>query len=203
MDPMASPDTEADARIVIDDGLRVAGWDPADKGQVRTEVHVSEFRSSGVQQPRARYGSGPGDEDVLVGPEMTGGRADYILYDQSGHPLAVIEAKKNAIHPYVAKQQALPYAQSVGAPFIFLTNGELTYFWDYQNDDARPVAGFFSRRDLERLVAIRTSRKPLATIEIPEHYLRTGEGRAVRPYQQDGMRAPRSGVRTRQAPLPN
>jgi len=117
------------------------------------------------------------------------GRADYVLYDQRGRPLAVIEAKKNAINPYVAKQQALPYAKALDAPFIFLTNGELTYFWDYQNDDARPIAGFFSRRDLERMVEMRAARKPLATIEVPEHYIRLGETRTVRPYQAEAMRA--------------
>ncbi|MGH8578222.1 MAG: type I restriction endonuclease, partial [Gammaproteobacteria bacterium] len=98
---------------------------------------------------------------VLEVPQDAGsrsGRADYVLYDQRGRPLAVIEAKKNAINPYVAKQQALPYAKALGAPFIFLTNGELTYFWDYQNDDARPIAGFFSRRDLERMVEMRGTR---------------------------------------------
>jgi type I restriction enzyme R subunit len=119
----------------------------------------------------------------------TRGRADYVLYDQRGRPLAVIEAKKNAINPYVAKQQALPYAKALGAPFIFLTNGELTYFWDYQNDDARQVTGFFSRRDLERLVEMRGTRKALATVGIPEHYIRQGETRTVRPYQAEAMRA--------------
>ena len=79
----------------------------------------------------------------LPASTTTNGRADYVLYDQRGRPLAVIEAKRNAINPYVAKQQALPYAKSLGAPFIFLTNGELTYFWDYQNDDARAIAGYF------------------------------------------------------------
>ena len=44
------------------------------------------------------------------------GRADYVLYDQRGRPLAVIEANKNAINPYVAKQQALPYAKALRAP---------------------------------------------------------------------------------------
>ena len=121
--------------------------------------------------------------------ESTRGRADYVLYDQRGQPLAVIEAKKNAINPYVAKQQALPYAKALDAPFIFLTNGDLTYFWDWKNDDARPIAGFFSRRDLERLVEMHSSRRPLATIEIPEHYIRQGETRTVRPYQADAMRA--------------
>ncbi len=127
--------------------------------------------------------------DTAEGAEPRRGRADYVLYDQRGRPLAVIEAKKNAINPYVAKQQALPYAKALGAPFIFLTNGELTYFWDYQNDDARPIAGFFSRRDLERIVEMREQRKPLATVDIPEHYIRQGETRTVRPYQADAMRA--------------
>ncbi|MBA3493029.1 MAG: DEAD/DEAH box helicase family protein, partial [Gammaproteobacteria bacterium] len=129
---------------------------------------------------------------VLDVPQDAGsrsGRADYVLYDQRGRPLAVIEAKKNAINPYVAKQQALPYSKALGAPFIFLTNGELTYFWDYQNDDARPIAGFFSRRDLERMVEMRGTRKALATIAIPEHYVRQGETRTVRPYQAEAMRA--------------
>ena len=161
---MTQPESEADARIEIDELLRQAGWDPADKSMVGTEIH-----------------SAPGDGSHS--------RADYVLYDQRGRPLAVIEAKKNAIDPYVAKQQALPYAQSLGAPFIFLANGELTYFWDYRNEDARQIAGFFSRRDLERLVEMRATRKPLATVEVPEHYVRNGETRTVRPYQAEAMRS--------------
>lgn len=152
--------TEADARIVIDDLIRQAGWDPSDKSQVLTEHALPE-----------------------------GGRADYLLLSQSGRPLAIIEAKRTAIEPYTAKQQALPYANKIGSPFIFLTNGELIYFWDYGNDDARIVNSFFSRRDLERLVEMRTTRKPLATIEIPEYYLRQGETRQVRPYQRETMQA--------------
>jgi len=150
---------ETDARIVIDDALRQAGWDPADKSQVLTEQAAA------------------------------GGRADYVLLAQNGRPLAIIEAKRSAIEPYTAKQQALPYAKQLKAPFIFLTNGELIYFWDYTNDDARIVNSFYSRRDLERLVVMRAERKPLATIPIPEHYLRQGESRIVRPYQQETMRA--------------
>lgn len=93
------------------------------------------------------------------------------------------------MQPYTAKQQALPYAKKAGVSFIFLTNGDLIYFWDYLNDDARIVDSFFSRRDLERLVEMRSTRKALATIPIPEHYIRQGETREVRPYQRDAMRA--------------
>lgn len=157
---MKDHSSEADARIVIDDLLRQAGWDPSDKSQVLAEFAVTE-----------------------------GGRVDYLLRSRSGRPIAIVEAKRTAIEPYTAKQQALPYAKKIEAPFIFLTNGELIYFWDYGNDDARIVNSFFSRRDLERLLEMRTTRKPLATIEIPNYYIRQGETREVRPYQQEAMQA--------------
>lgn len=179
--------TEADARIVIDGLLRQAGWDPADKSQVLTEVSIRDT-SWMIAEPVASYGFKPNNK-TADGDEVPTGRADYVLMNRSGRPLAIIEAKRTAIEPYAAKQQALPYAKKIGSPFIFLTNGELIYFWDYSNDDARIVNSFFSRRDLERLVEMRTTRKPLATIEIPEYYIRQGETRQVRLYQQEAMQA--------------
>lgn len=175
--------SEADARILIDDQLRAAGWDPANKSQVRTEVPIASF--GGV----AAAGNSQDFSRTSDGDTPNTSRADYVLYDQRGRPLAIVEAKKDAINPYVAKQQALPYAKLVGAPFIFLANGELIYFWDYQNDDAHPVDSFYSRRDLERLVQMREDRKPLATVSIPETYTRQGETRILRPYQTEAMQA--------------
>jgi type I restriction enzyme R subunit len=155
-------------------GRQVAG---ADRGQRSSGHHVAE---SGTQATVL---------NAADGDTIPTGRADYVLLDQRGRPLAIIEAKRQAIQPYTAKQQALPYAKQIGAPFIFLTNGELIYFWDYQNDDARIVNSFFSRRDLERLVHMRAERKPLATVPIPDTYLRQGETRTLRPYQKEAMQA--------------
>lgn len=180
---MNAQNKETDARILIDDQLRAAGWNPADKSQVLTEVKVSSGHF--VAEPGAQ----PTVFSTSDGDAIPTGRADYVLLDQRGRPLAIIEAKKQAIQPYTAKQQALPYAKQIGAPFIFLTNGELIYFWDYQNDDARIVNSFFSRRDLERLVHMRAERKPLATVPIPDTYLRQGETRSLRPYQKEAMQA--------------
>jgi type I restriction enzyme R subunit len=165
-------DNETDARIIIDRMLREAGWDPEDKAQVRTEV--ASIASSAVVREV--------DADAS-------GRCDYVLSDRNGRPLAVVEAKSSGIDPYVAKQQTLPYAKRIDAPFIFLANGELIYFWDYQNEDAHVVSSFFSQRDLERLVWLRKEAKPLATIPIPDYYIRQGENRSVRPYQQDCIKA--------------
>lgn len=180
---MNAQNKETDARILIDDQLRAAGWSPADKSQVLTEVKVSGGHF--VAEPGAQ----PTVFSTSDGDAIPTGRADYVLLDQRGRPLAIIEAKKQAIQPYTAKQQALPYAKQIGAPFIFLTNGELIYFWDYQNDDARIVNSFFSRRDLERLVHMRAERKPMATVPIPDTYLRQGETRSLRPYQKEAMQA--------------
>lgn len=179
---MNANNKETDARILIDDQLRAAGWNPADKSQVLTEVRIGR----GIPQ----LGDGSFQATVLsTALADVIGYADYVLLDQRGRPLAIIEAKKQAIQPYTAKQQALPYAKQIGAPFIFLTNGELIYFWDYTNDDARIVSSFFSRRDLERLVHMRTESKPLATVPIPDTYMRQGETRSLRPYQKEAMQA--------------
>jgi type I restriction enzyme R subunit len=180
--------TEADARIEIDEALRVAGWDPSDKSQVRTEVSMDLEGGGVVCEPQAAYGDSA-VEELPDGDQVPTGRADYVLSDQQGKPLAVIEAKRNAIDPYSAKRQALPMARAMGAPFIFLTNGNLIYFWDYKMEDARPVSTFFSRKDLERMVYMRQEQKPMAEIEVPEYYLRNGDSRKLRPYQTEAMHA--------------
>jgi type I restriction enzyme R subunit len=169
--------SEQDARIVIDELLRAAGWDLKDHQIVRTQVPV--FEPGVVAEPTASYGSN----------NRATGFADYVLYGNNNRPLAVVEAKKDALQPYIAKQQALPYAQKINAPFIFLTNGELIYFWDYLNDDARVVNSFYSQRDLERILHLREEKKPLASVTIPDYYLRQGERREVRPYQKETMQA--------------
>ena len=180
VDPMPY-DSEADARINIDQHLRDAGWDPADKQQVRTEVPIS-------------LNANVGELDVPTSSRLTDGdigqkKADYVLFTFDGKPIAVIEAKNNSINPYRAKNQALRYARAMGAPFIFLSNGDAIYFWDYESGDARPVDSFFSQRDLERLLNQRKVRKDLSLLPIIEDYIRGGEVRFLRPYQTDCMRA--------------
>ena len=171
---------ETHARIQIDQLLRDAGWDPADRRQVSTEVHVT------TTEPNP---SGQGIATDPTAYQVNPGRADYVLHASDGRPLAVIEAKRDSIDPYRARRQALPYAQAMSAPFIFLSNGDAIYFWDYENGDARPVNSFFSQRDLERLLHQRRNRQDLATLPLSEDYIRNGETRILRPYQLDCMRA--------------
>jgi type I restriction enzyme, R subunit len=145
---------ETDSRIVIDRKLRGAGWDIEDKAQVTTEESLSL------------------------------GTADYLLFDTRGRPLAVVEAKRFSIEPSTAKAQAEGYARSLSAPFIFLSNGEVTYFWDYERGSERLVEGFFTRHDLERLVALRAQRRPLTARPLPTKIPFGSGEREVRDYQR-------------------
>jgi type I restriction enzyme R subunit len=149
---------ESDVRMIIDRKLRDAGWDIEDKNQVTTEELTKK------------------------------GRADYVLKDRRGRLLAVIETKRFSIEPEIAKNQAYKYAKDLGIDFIFLSNGDDIYFWDYKNRPEQKVATFFSQRDLEKLLILRKTRKPLSLIPIPEVYFKGGEKRFPRPYQKEAMK---------------
>ena len=114
------------------------------------------------------------------------GYADYVLYDDTHRPLAVIEAKKTCVDPAKGRQQAKLYAdlleQQCGRrPVIFLTNG-----FDTRMDDGaypeRKVAAFYSKRDLEKLFNLRAMRTSL------EH-LRVDKDIAGRYYQEGAVKA--------------
>ena len=99
---------ETDARIIIDDLLRQANWDPADKSQILTEVSVRDLQGR-IGESSVPYGKRP-LTDSDDGDAVSLGRADYVLLDQRGRPLAVVEAKRSAIQPVqlVRAPSALP-----------------------------------------------------------------------------------------------
>ena len=80
------------------------------------------------------------------------GRSDYVLSGKRG-PLCVLEAKREDLDPYEAKEQARGYAENLNVPFIILSNGREHWFWNYtRNDrDAYRIERLPSLADLERL----------------------------------------------------
>ena len=96
-----------------------------------------------------------------------GTRADYALCDRAGRPMAVIEAKRASIEPISAQDQGRHYAELLGIPFVFLSNGEEVRFLDRDTDShARTIATFYSQDDLERRIAARTVRRKLSDVPI-------------------------------------
>ena len=57
-------------------------------------------------------------------------RADFILYHLPNLPLAVIEAKVHTLPVGAGMQQALDYADALGVPFVFSSNGDGFLFHD-------------------------------------------------------------------------
>ena len=51
-------------------------------------------------------------------------RADYVLFHHTNQPIAVIEAKDNQHSVGAGMQQALGYAETLGVPFVFSSNGD-------------------------------------------------------------------------------
>lgn len=151
---------EAFSRVIIDRKLKEAGWNIEDSNQVIFEDH-------GIT-----------------------GRADYVLKDKHGNPVALIEAKEPNIDPYTAKQQALNYAdiQYKGKiDYIYLANDHLIYFWDFvAGGDANPVSNFFTQDDLSRKRQSRVAAncEPLTRKTVDADYFKeTVPQMKLRPYQ--------------------
>jgi len=130
--------TEAFSRVKIDALLTDAGWDLMDGTSVRFEYALGD-----------------------------GSRADYVLCDRTGQPMAVVEAKRASADPITAQDQGRHYAEQLDVPFVFLSNGDEVHFLDRDADaHARPIATFYSQEDLERRVAARAVRRVLADVPI-------------------------------------
>ncbi len=64
---------------------------------------------------------------IVRGPVAVRGaqkRADYVLFHHTNHPIAVIEAKDSRHSVNAGIQQALGYADTLGTPFVFSSNGD-------------------------------------------------------------------------------
>ena len=130
--------TEAFSRVKIDALLKDAGWDLTDGVSVLFEHALPD-----------------------------GSRADYALCDRSGRPVAAVEAKRASVNPLAAQDQGRHYAEQLGVPFAFLSNGEEVWFLDRETDaHARKVATFYAPDDLERRIAARRNRLELSGVEI-------------------------------------
>ncbi len=133
---------------IIDLDLRNAGWNVAldDKSteDVGKEVKVTDQ------------------------PTTTGvGYVDYVLWDDDGKPLAVIEAKRTRENIEKGRQQATLYANALEKqygqrPIIFYSNGwDIKILDDTQGYNSRGLYGYYSKDSLQYLIKQRTLKKDL------------------------------------------
>ena len=143
---MTNGHNEAFSRILIDKSLEFSGWDLLDPRRVKFELNTGT------------------------------GRADYLLMDKLGRVLCVLEAKRENVDPYDAKEQARGYAENLQAPFVILSNGREHWFWNFQRADQRDayrIERLPSPQDLERLLLKNLQPpRPLESEIIAPAYLR-------------------------------
>ena len=113
---------EATARLKINRLLESAGWRFFPEGDRPAPTYRSK---KGVTLKLADL-AGLGDDFE----ETSKGFVDYLLLDERGFPLIVLEAKSEGKQPLVGKEQARRYARSQNCRFVMLSNGNLHYFWD-------------------------------------------------------------------------
>lgn len=134
-------------RYLIDRDLSRAGWKVGNKRAATSDVTQEQ-------------------------PLKTGQRADYVLWDDNGKPLAVLEAKKTSRDVEAGRKQAPEYADALESqyaqrPVIFVTNGYDIQIWDDQQGyPPRHIFGFYSKDSLQYLIYQRSAKKPLAQITI-------------------------------------
>lgn len=148
-------------KIYIDSMLQDAGW-------VEGKNWLNEVELPGM----------PNQSEI--------GYADYVLYDDCGKPLAVIEAKRTCKDVAIGRQQAKLYADILEKkygrrPVIFLTNGFDTRITDNLYPE-RKCSSIYAKRDLEKLFNLQTMRTSLKHILVNKNI-------AGRYYQEGAVKA--------------
>lgn len=150
-DEVQHPRNEAETRkYLIDITLREAGWD-------LSGANDNEFK-------------------VRYMPKSTNktetGFVDYVLWDDDGLPLAVVEAKRAITSAKSGENQAQFYADALEKmygrrPVMYYSNGYEIYLWDDQfYKQAREVHGFYTKAELQTLMYRRKNRKDIRTAQI-------------------------------------
>jgi type I restriction enzyme R subunit len=87
---------------------------------------------------------------VEIKTDTSGNRGfvDYVLLDDKGFPLVVLEAKNEDKEPLIGKEQARTYANSIHARFIILSNSNIHYLWDLERGNPTIINKFPTQQTL-------------------------------------------------------
>ena len=124
---------EAQARIKLNKLLEEAGWRFFDEGKHRANI---------VLEPKVKLTHAAINALGENFESSSNGFIDFLLLDESGFPLVVLEAKAEDKNPLIGKEQARKYAKSQNCRFIILSNGNLHYFWDLEQGNPHIITCF-------------------------------------------------------------
>ena len=153
---------EAKARIKINKLLEEAGWrffsDEKGPANIQLEPNVKI-----TKKEIDAFG-----EDF---ESTKSGFIDFLLLDEKGFPLVVLEAKKEEKDPLDGKEQARRYAQSQNIRFVLLSNGNLHYFWDLERGNPEIITEFPTQESLLHRLEFKPDNKRLADERVEADYI--------------------------------
>ena len=127
------PNNEATARIRINQLLEKAGWRLLPENGLPANVQF-ELGVSLKQSDLDALG-----EDF---EKTDKGFVDFLLLDDGGRPLVVLEAKSSSKHPLFGKEQARTYAKGLNCRFVLLSNGNMHFLWDVEHGNPASIRNF-------------------------------------------------------------
>jgi type I restriction enzyme R subunit len=165
--PITTEFTEAETRKhLIDVLLKEAGWSDLQRGR------DLEYPVKGMP--------------ITTDNPKGNGFVDYVLWDDNGKPLALVEAKRSSVDLEQGRHQAFLYANCLEEmhgqrPIIFYSNGYESKIWeDTFYSTPRLVNGFYTKEELQWLIQRRSTIKDLRNAEIDPQIVN-------RPYQLEAI----------------
>ena len=131
-------------------------------------------------------------EEALTGRRDRAGFADYLLFDDAGTAVALLEAKSAEKDPLVGKEQAREYAASLGVNHVILSNGAEHWVWDTRAGDPKRVLSVPSPHTVKNIQSHPPAdRSRLWTADVKADYLVKAAESAIemRPYQVAAINA--------------
>ena len=153
---------EARARIKINRLLEDAGWRFFDDKNGSANIQL---------EPNVKLTEQDVDAFGNDFEKTKNGFIDFLLLNDKGFPLVVLEAKKEEKDPLDGKEQARRYAKSQNTRFIILSNGNLHYFWDLERGNPEVITEFPTQESLKHRHDFTPDNKRLADEKVDENYI--------------------------------
>jgi type I restriction enzyme R subunit len=201
---------EATARIKINKLLEAAGWRFFPDGKAPANIQLEPsvtLKESDLETL--------GDDFE----KASKGFIDFLLLNEKGFPLIVLEAKAEDKNPLVGKEQARKYARSQNCRFVILSNGNLHYFWDLERGSPYVITSFPTPESVigyqkvspnpQRLIEEHVDDDYIVLTQRPTYqseaawrneaerpnYITTNKLRFLRPYQKKAIHALQAAVK--------
>ena len=159
---MTEMSKEAHARIKTNKLLEGSGWRFFDDLHGKANISLEP----NVKLTQAQVDA-MGNDFEAVG----NGFIDFLLLDDKGFPLVVLEAKAENKNPLIGKEQARKYAKAQNCRFVILSNGNLHYLWDLAQGNPHIITRFPEPESIKGYTKFNPDPARLVNEDVPLDYI--------------------------------